>query len=366
MVLKKEENMFEILKENQYSEYEDFALRHPNGTFMQSIHWAEVKRNWGSAVLVSRGEDGRIRGGMAILTQELEGYGKNFLYVPRGPVMDYHDEETFADLTAGVRELARQKNAFQFKMDPMVLSTDQEFIEMARRYGYLHTPDLAEYDTIQRRCNYMIDLTKFHGDTEALMQSFHQKWRYNIRLASRRGVECRVVGKEMLPEFERLYEETGLRDNYLVRPEIYFHYFLDAFGDQVRLYMCFYEDKPISAAIATNYAGKTCYVYGASSNEERNRMPNHLMQWNMMMWAMETGCSIYDFQAIPIGLDKAETMSGVYHFKQGFNGDVKLFAGEFDIIFDEEVKKASDAVQKDLAEKKRRMKEEAQKKAEKL
>lgn len=55
----------------------------------------------------------------------------------------------------------------------------------------------------------------------------------------------------------------------------------------------------MSAALTTNYAGTTCYLYGASSNEYRNVMPNHLMQWTMIGSALARGDRLYDFRGIP-------------------------------------------------------------------
>ena len=97
----------------------------------------------------------------------------------------------------------------------------------------------------------------------------------------------------------KVYQVTGQRDGFNTRPMSYFERMLDALGEQVRLYLCYYEGQPISGAITTNYAGKTCYVYGASDNAFRNVMPNHLMQWEMIQWAVDTGCVVYDFRASP-------------------------------------------------------------------
>ena len=338
----KEADMYELLQKEQHSEYEEFASQHANGSFMQSIGWAKVKNNWGHHVLVSRGRNGRIKGGVSILTQELRGYGKNYLYAPRGPVMDYDDEETFSDLMEGIRDVAKERDAFHFRMDPMVSSDDQGFIDMARRHGFLYNPITRDGDTVQRRCSYIIDLTKFRGDTGTLYNSFLPKWRYNIRLAQKKGVECRICGTEALGDFMKLYQETGLRDNFVARPESYICRIIDSFGEKARLYMCYVDERPISGAVCINYAGRTSYVYGASSGSERNRMPNHLMQWNMMLWAMESGCSVYDFREIPMNRDGTDPLDGIYRFKKGFNGEVITYAGEFDLIFDEEVKRASD------------------------
>lgn len=57
---------------------------------------------------------------------------------------------------------------------------------------------------------------------EEMLASFTQKHRYNIRLAVKKGVEVRVCGQEMVPEFTRIMIETGMRDHFVTRNEDYF------------------------------------------------------------------------------------------------------------------------------------------------
>ena len=57
----------EILSPAQYEEYERFVKSHPNGNFTQSARRPKVKDNWKSEIVVYRGEDGAIRGGMLLL-----------------------------------------------------------------------------------------------------------------------------------------------------------------------------------------------------------------------------------------------------------------------------------------------------------
>ena len=52
----------EILKKEQYPEYEAFCKSHPQGGFTQSTLWYGVKNNWGHEVVVSRNETGEIVG----------------------------------------------------------------------------------------------------------------------------------------------------------------------------------------------------------------------------------------------------------------------------------------------------------------
>ena len=118
--------------------------------------------------------------------------------------------------------------------------------------------------------------------------------------------------------------------------------FLRGLGENVRLYAGYYQGKMISGAVCTNYAGKTCYVYGASDNSDREVMPNYLMQWEMIRWAVETGCTVYDFQGVSGNLDPNSHMYGLYRFKSGFRGSMDELAGEFDYIYSPLRKKLTD------------------------
>ena len=321
----------EILAQSKYKEYEEFAEQHPQGCFTQSVFWPEVKNNWDHAVVVSRDSEGKIRGGMLVLIQKIPFIGTTFLYAPRGPVCDLHDREVLSDLVEGVKMLAKQRRAHAFKMDPDVLISDTEFIDLCKSLGFTHFTGGENFETIQARFNYRLYLG---GRTEEeLFMNLHSKTRYNVRVAFKHGVEVKVVGKEYLDDFIRLMRVTGERDGFNVRPRAYFERMLDALGEHARLYMAFYQGKAISGALTTQYAGKTCYVYGASDNENRNVMPNYLIQWEMIKWAVEGGCTVYDFQGVSGNLDESSHLYGLYRFKKGFNGQLDELAGEFDLVF---------------------------------
>ena len=318
-----------ILTKEQYQEFDEFVETHPLGGFTQCSKWAEVKKDWGHEIIVSRDENGKIIGGMLVLIKKVPLFKYSLLYAPRGPIFDLDNKNVLMDLMEGVKSISKKYNAYQFKMDPYVLSDNQDFINMAKSIGFSFTPDKLDYKTIQTRHNYM--LIDIKGKTaDEVFASFHKKWRYNTRVAIKHNVECKVCGIDALPDFYKIYVTTGMRDNFTPRPISYFENLFASLGDIVRLYICYYEGNAISGAITTQYAGKTCYVYGASDNAHRNVMPNHLMQWTMIQWAVENGDSVYDFQGIPVDISGDSEMHGVYLFKKGFNGETVMFAGEFD------------------------------------
>ena len=322
---------YEILPPDRYDEYEDFASSHRYGSFMQSVNWTKVKDNWGHEVLVVRDQDGAIRGGALVLLKKLP-LGYTMLYSPRGPVCDYLDKGVMQVLLSGIRELAQKHKGVFFKCDPMVEETDRPVIDTFRALGYQIKEGCAESETVQRRYNYI--LPDIQGKTpDEVIASFSQKTRYNIRVAKRHNVECRVCGKEGLDDFVMLSRITAERDNFTDRSKEYYAKMLDAFGENMRLYLCYYEGVPLSGAMCCQYAGKTNYIFGASDSKYRNVMPNYLMQWEMIGWALEGGCYIYDFLGIPVNCDPDSPMYGVYRFKKGFNGRAVGYAGEFDYIF---------------------------------
>jgi len=323
----------EILAKEKYQEFEDFAQQtwHKNGNFTQSLEWIDLKANWGHEIVVSRNENGEIVGAMLILMQKLPVFGWNLLYSPHGPVCDYHNKAVMKDLLDGAKEVAKLHRGFMIKVDPCVRETDEETIREFTDLGYTYEPGKKDFETIQVRFNY--GLTDIYGKTEEeVLMSFTQKTRYNIRVAMKHGVECKICDKSYLPEFYRLMKVTAVRDNFIPRPLSYFEKMMDVFGDKLRLYMCFYEGVAVSGAICVQMAGKTWYVFGASDNQYRNVMPNYLMQWSMIKWAIEGNCFLYDFLGIPVNADPNSPMIGVYRFKKGFNGEILGYVGEFDYV----------------------------------
>ena len=101
--------------------------------------------------------------------------------------------------------------------------------------------------------------------------------------------------------------------------------------------MAEYEGRPLAGLMVFARGSRSWYFYGASNDEERNRMPTYLLQWEAMRWAKARGCSEYDLWGIPDADEEAleagfasrsDGLWGVYRFKRGFGGTIKaVFRG---------------------------------------
>lgn len=311
----------------EYTEY----IRKMNADFSQTLEWAKVKNDWGHIYFVIKDND-VIKGAGSILTRKLPLVGKNFMYCPRGPVMDFKDTGTIKFFVEQMKHLAKKYDAIMLKIDPDVEISEQEAVINLRNVGFAQKPLTLNFEGIQPRFVSRLDVTP---ELDDVILGFHHKTRYNIRLAERKGVQVRVGQREDLKRFHEIMEETGLRDNFVVRSLAYFQKMWDNLVEPgyLRLYVAEYEGQMLSGAISILFGNKCWYLYGASSNTLRNLMPNYLLQWEMIKWGKEAGCDIYDFRGISGDLDSSNPLYGLFRFKKGFNGNYTEFIGEFDLVF---------------------------------
>lgn len=322
------------LSESELNELQNFLKSNPKSHFMQSLEWAKVKSEWQHEILIVRHKkSNKITGCMTVLIRKLPVLNRNMMYAPRGFTCDPHDKETLLELTNKVKELAKKYKAFIFKMDPDISNSDAEFKIYMKSIGYKFSKNTPK--TIRRMQPKIIErITLTNKTEEELLKSFHEKHRYNIRLASKKGVTLREGTREDLPIFYDIMKTTESRNNFYVRPLSYFERIWDCMGpEQVRLIFAEYEGQAIAAVLPIKYGNKVWYLYGGSSNKHRNLMPNYLLQFEMMKWGIKNKCDIYDFRGVSGILHPNHPQRGVYIFKKGFNGDIIELVNELTIVF---------------------------------
>ena len=314
--------------EESKKEYKNFLEGHERCNFQQSLEWAEVKKpNWQPEVILAEDENKKIIGSLCVWIRKMPIFG-NIMYAARGPVCDIHDENVLQQITDGAKELAKKYKAIVLRMEPDITSDDKEFREIVTKLDYKIKDDAKDFkDEIQPRYVFRLDIK---GKTEdEIMAGFKQKWRYNIRLAGRKGVTVKDGTKEDLKDFHKIMIETGKRDGFIIRPLEYFEKMYDCLGpEHIKVLMAYYDGKPISGVIPIFYGNKTWYLYGASSNEHRNLMPNYLLQWEMIKMAIARHDDIYDFRGVSGVVNEHHPQYGLYRFKQGFGATFTEFIGE--------------------------------------
>lgn len=310
--------------------YNTFVRTKEHASALQDLNWAHVKSpNWQSeAVYIEK--NGNITAAMSLLIRKVI-KGFSIIYATRGPVCDVYDINTVKELVNEIKPLAKKYNAFVLRFDPEV-EYDPKLEALYKNAGFkVRNKDKNKRDFIQPISNMIL---KLKGRTEEeIFKGYSEKTRYNIRIAEKKGVTVRYSrAEEDLKTFCELSDITAKRDGIILRDYEYYKRMLESYDENhLRIYLAEHEGKALSGAIALNYGGKLFYIYGASSNEKRNLMPNYLMQQTMIKWAIETNCTFYDFG----GIFETTKDNGLYRFKSGFcrQEGVTRFIGEIDHVY---------------------------------
>ncbi|MBI4728240.1 MAG: peptidoglycan bridge formation glycyltransferase FemA/FemB family protein [Acidobacteria bacterium] len=310
--------------------FDAFVSSSPLADALQSWEWGEVKRasGWRPLRLMAL-EAGEVAGTCSVLTARPARGFPPIAYAPRGPVLDLARPDVLAALLRGVREHARP--AFAFTCDPPVEAGSEGARALAA--AGLRRVDAGGFGGVQPSTVMVLDLSP---PLEEIFGGFKSKWRYNVRLAERRGVEVREAARGDLGVFCDLLRETARRDGFLIRDRSYYQAIWDNLEPAgiLRTFLAERGGRPIAGVMLFVMGDRAIYVYGASSNEERNSMPNHLLQWHAIRWAKERGLALYDFRGVsPVrdGKPADERLAGLGRFKEGFGARTVQYAGQLDL-----------------------------------
>lgn len=284
---------------------------------LQSPHWGELKAAFGWSV-------DRLQEGLQVLFRSFP-LGLTLAYIPKGP-----GGEELREKLPAIDELCRRKRAFALKIEPDVSEDAQQAASLSTM-GFF--PSRHE---IQPRRTLIVDL---QDSEEAILARMHQKTRYNIRLAGRKGIV--VHPWQDLDAFGRMMLETADRDSFGAHLPAYYRKAYDLFHPEgaCELLVAEYEGKPLASLMVFAYGARAWYLYGASTSLERNRMPTYLLQWEAMRWARQQGCKSYDLWGIPDAdpeiletefPKRSEGLWGVYRFKRGFGARLERALGAWD------------------------------------
>lgn len=380
-------------------EHDAFVKSHPNGDLLQLSKWADTKKltGWYSR-RIAVGENGEIKGVGQLLFKKIPKLPFTLCYISRGFVTDYNNKEALETLLEIAKQVAKEEKAYAIKIDPDVeVDKGAEALKNLRDLGFKHKgfKEGLSKDYIQPR---MTMITPIDKSDDELIQSFERRNRSKVRLALKRGTKVERTGREGLKTFANLMKITGERDGFLTRDISYFENIYDALHEDgdAELFLVKLEPKPVleqvnkdldnlskekeklqqkkqdkktlnkindaenkikkthelkvnltelekehsngiylSGALLMFAGNKSYYLYGASSNDFRDFLPNHHMQFEMMKYAREQGATTYDFGGTDNNPDKDSEHYGLWAFKRVWATYLSEKIGEFDYVLNQ-------------------------------
>ena len=303
-------------------DWNQFLSSHPNTHLLQTGEWGELKSAFGwKPVRIITGN-----AGVQILFCKLP-LGYTVGYIPKSLTNQFVSDQLWDEIDSA----CRQHRAIFLKLEPDLWND---------------SPLLVGEDTV-RVSPHNIQPPRtiainIKTSEEEILVRMKQKTRYNIRLAEKKGVTVHAWGD--LESFHKMMLVTGVRDGFGVHS---LEYYRRAYGllhpkQMGEILVAEYDGKPLAALFVARNGNRAYYLYGASTDEERNRMPTYLLQWEAIKWAKVRGCEEYDLWGVPDGDEAAlevkfekqhDGLWGVYRFKRGLGGEVKRAVQAMDRVY---------------------------------
>jgi len=315
--------LFYLTKKEELDSVVSNAADKRGAEFLESWYWGELAQSEKVEIFrIGVRSETNILAVATIMKHALTA-GYSYWYAPRGPIFssalsENERSETEGFLYAEIKKI--EARALFFRIEPKNPPARKTDGASEAGFKIKKTLDLQPRETL------ILDLL---SDEEELLKNMHQKTRYNINLALKKGVLIREGGAADFDEFWRLMSLTGERDAFRFHAADHYRNLLSASADNpIKLYFASFGGKDIAAGLFCFWGDKVTYMHGASDNDFRNVMAPYLLQWSVIKQAQAEGYKYYDFYGI-----SARKWPGVTRFKLGFGGRVETYPGTYDVIF---------------------------------
>lgn len=303
--------------------WNDFLMR-SQGSFLQSWAWGDFQQALGWKVWRYIAEDsGHIQEVALVIKHELPG-GMSWLYLPGGQMVNNSDSQIVrwsgGQLEEKLKEIGKLEKAIFMRAD---FKSEADVPT-----GWKKAPrEVQPKDTL------VLNLEKPEED---LLAQMHQKTRYNIRLAQKRGVTVRFsTDVKDVEVFLQLSKSVAGRADFSYHPDDYYRNLIEVLGvsNMAELAIAEYEGQPLAAHIMIYSGEMATYVHGASTQEKRELMAPQLLYWETIRRAREKGYKAFDYYGVaPENADNNHPWAGITRVKMGFGGRRVTVAGAYDLV----------------------------------
>ncbi len=215
-------------------EFEEFAKKHPQASFYQTIYWGKLKMENGWKMHLVGVKENKQVIAATLLLEKTTPIKKSMFYAPRGFLIDYKNWEVLKFFTDEIKKYAKKKNGIFIKLDPYLSyqerdlmgniveggENNKEAYENLIKLGYRHFGFNLMQETLQPR---WIFTTKTKGRTiDDIMKEMDPKTRQILRKNERNKIKVREIKKEELETFKNIMQHTGDRRDFIDRPLSYY------------------------------------------------------------------------------------------------------------------------------------------------
>lgn len=213
--------------------YEEFVKKHPKSHFLQSYAWGEFakeEKNLTPHYVGLENDKHQLVAATLLLEKHLP-LGYSYLYAPRGYVINFKDYELLKTFTEEIKKYAKKKKAIFVKIDPdiiyheedcnqeVIIEKDDQAYQSLKKLGYRHLGFTKNFETMQPRYTFRIDLTKPWEEVE---KNFSKTTKQRIKKAEDLLVDVKIGTDKDINTFYQLMILTETRKDFVTHNEKYY------------------------------------------------------------------------------------------------------------------------------------------------
>lgn len=312
-------------------EWDEFIIKQPFYTFINSWSWGEFNKLMGNKIFrLGFFENGKLIG--LIFLVKIEAKRGTHLFAPYGPVIAEDSYEAdlrqinnnysqdylrkVYEILPEIKNLARKENACFIRIQPLLKNTKGNSIEFKRNKFKFAPIHIHAEDT------WLLDLNRSEDE---LLCNMRKTTRYLIKRAIKEGVKVEKNNTlECITSFIRMHQEHSNREKGLKYTPFSEKYILNLFNvfpeEDVNLLSAKYDGKVEAMLVSIKYGKTAAYYLGASAIKHPQFSPAYLLQWEAIKKACSESCSFYNFWGIAPDDNPKHPLAGVSLFKKGFGG----------------------------------------------
>lgn len=396
------------LVELEKDKYESFVKNNKyKSHFLQSYSWGELCKEKRGLTPYYLGlvEKDKVLAATLLLKKNLP-LGLCYLYSPRGYVLDFNDFKLLDIFTEELVKFAKTQKAIYLKIDPDIIwkkenylgevtleeAKEQKTFKELKRLGYKHLGFTKNFETMQPRYTFRIDLNQ---DLETIESHFSKTTKQRIQKSLKLQTEVEIGTEKDLPTFYHLMMLTESRKDFVSYKIDYYKTLYKLFNEsdkatlflgkvnlektlkvlndelkevvekinelpkenlsksnknklkelerqkdktkeEIEKYQKYKKEYgniiTLSAHMILEYGDKAWVLYAGNHNILTETYVNYNTYYEHLKFCKERDLKIYDQFGTIGDLSKDNPRLGLHEFKKKFGGDYIEFMGEFDYV----------------------------------
>ena len=322
---------FEIVRDSELRDFNEFVKKSSNGNFRQTSYWGEIKAlsGWEPMCFVLK-EKGIIKGTALIQKRKMPFTPFSLMYCCRGPVIDWSDSTCCKALFAGLSGVMKSNYSNCLRFDPESAEDIACLEEKLKVNGIVKIKDR----TSQWNRNLYSTRVMLEKDDSQLFSQMRRTHRQNINKALRKGVSVKFESLQNdKHEFFNLMQGLEYQRNSIIHSKKYYDKIYDVItGNNIGVFIkAVFEEKIVSGLIVVVLGDKAWALFMANDYKYRKLMPNKLLLWEAIKYTNNQGCRFLDLGSTQ-GTEMFDPENDSLDFlKKAYNPEVKYYPGYFDM-----------------------------------